>query len=264
MQPPGVGLGFDAAGLKLSDVGALLVSMLLVRIVVLASRIEWVLGRVHDSKGDDSTKSHPASHPGLQVRGCEAPNGGLPHVLGVLEAKDALSPRSAARRPFGLPASPCTEQHSSGMSSGTDLLVGDDDPSTPLPPKRALTEGAVLSFAARDLVLPYEEPQAEPMLSLRRTITVAGSEVAGVISPLKRRSSRGAVLHSVVSSPRVPGSPSACLRMQAELEALDVLPLTTAEEAPLLTRMCVRCAAPTPPALCACAAPATSALGRPT
>ncbi|KAG8465243.1 hypothetical protein KFE25_012606 [Diacronema lutheri] len=242
-------VGFAPAGvfsptpdaIKLTDVGLALVSLLIARIVVLASRIEWVLSRSASLRGVGYAKARTgeAGERGEQL----APSVALPHVRGVLAEKDALSPRTAA-------------DHTAGrlrtLSIETDSACGSDDwrlseaadhvraelasgcpPRRPPAPTRAYTDSANPPLDVEALDMPSLDAR-KAQLPLRRTATVGG-EVAGVISPLKRRSSRGAVLHSAAPLPG-PGSP-AVSRMQAELEALDVLPLTTADEAPLLTRM---------------------------
>mmetsp|Transcript_11827 Transcript_11827/g.27631 ORF Transcript_11827/g.27631 Transcript_11827/m.27631 type:complete len:412 (-) Transcript_11827:92-1327(-) len=194
-------------GLRLT--GLALVSILVVRIVCLAGRIEWLLskGAAGGKAGERWAKAAASTRSPAQ--------GGLPHLLGLLlEVNDAAhaSPTGAGRPPPLAPPSHKLKrfQTEGGESRALDGL--DVAPSEP--PSPSLSE-------------------VQRRLSLRRTVTIAGSEVAGIIAPLERRSSRGVMAASL--SPRL-GS-EAVRRAQVELEALDVLPLTTAEEAPLLIRM---------------------------
>lgn len=212
--------GLDAS---LSDVGLALVSLLLVRIVYLASRIERVLDQMQAS----STEAGAPSPPAKRVAD-EEQREPLPHVVGVLGASAAVSPCTAARHGCAAPsaAQPHAEQQPAAEARPAD--------GPPPPPKRAFTLGASAPLLAVGLQMPVE-PTPATTPALRRSLTLAGR--AGE-APLTPRASRGSGLQPAAGL--APGSPACNGHIGAELEGLDVLPLTTAQEAPLLTRMCAR------------------------
>jgi hypothetical protein len=222
----------------LSEVGLALVSGLILRIVYLVSQIELVLAKPRSSDGycaaalggGSSVEQRAALKP--RADGGEA-SSTLPHCRGVMQANDALPPLAVAPDP---PARQTVLAAAAGASEQSKARQ-------PLPIHRASTERD--TPAPLGITMPDEPAVPSCASPVRRNITIsagqaASGQVPGVISPLRRRSSRGAVL-SHLNSPAKhhaqDGGAAHAERIAAELEALDVLPLTTPEEAPLLMRM---------------------------